>query len=67
MDKARGMVITFDSYAQAMKILHKIRSEYPIPPIIVSEKKRQVLFLFSGVFKIVSGSGCVFMKYLVFL
>ena len=32
---ARALVITFDNYAQTLKILHKIRSEYPVLPIIV--------------------------------
>jgi len=35
IDQARALIITFDSYTQTLKILHKIRSEYPILPIIV--------------------------------
>ena len=35
LDKARALVITFDGYAQTLKILHKVRSEYPLLPIIV--------------------------------
>jgi len=35
ISKARALIITFDNYAQALKLLHKIRSEYPILPIIV--------------------------------
>jgi len=35
IDKARALIITFDNYAQTIRILHKIRSEYPILPIIV--------------------------------
>ncbi len=32
---ARALFITFDNYAHTMKMLHKIRSEYPLLPIIV--------------------------------
>lgn len=33
--KARALFITFDNPAQALKLLHKIRSEYPLLPVIV--------------------------------
>jgi CPA2 family monovalent cation:H+ antiporter-2 len=35
IDKARALFITFDNHAQALKLLHKIRSEYPLLPVIV--------------------------------
>ena len=35
IDKAKALIITFDNYAQTLKMLHKIRSEYPTLPIIV--------------------------------
>jgi CPA2 family monovalent cation:H+ antiporter-2 len=33
--KARALVVTFDHYTQAMKLVHKVRSEYPSLPVIV--------------------------------
>ena len=35
IDNARALFITFDNHAQALKLLHKIRSEYPLLPVIV--------------------------------
>jgi CPA2 family monovalent cation:H+ antiporter-2 len=34
IEKARALVLTFDNYAHAAKILHKVRSEYKTLPII---------------------------------
>lgn len=35
LDKARSLIITFDNHAQALKLMHKIRSEFPLLPVIV--------------------------------
>ena len=35
IDNARALFITFDNHAQALKLLHKIRSEFPLLPVIV--------------------------------
>lgn len=35
IDKARALIISFDNFAETMKLLHKIRSEYPTLPVIV--------------------------------
>lgn len=34
IEKARALVLTFDNYAHALKLLHKVRSEYRHLPII---------------------------------
>ena len=35
IDKARALFITFDNHTHTLKLLHKIRSEYPLLPVIV--------------------------------
>ena len=35
LDKARSLIITFDNHTQALKLMHKIRSEFPLLPVIV--------------------------------